>query len=48
MSLIFFILQGKTPKEIHAILAETLGENVPSYATVKIWVALSSKHVATN
>jgi hypothetical protein len=25
--------------EIHAILAETLGEHAPSYATVKIWVA---------
>ena len=31
--------QGKTPKEIHAILAETLGEHTPSYATVKNWVA---------
>jgi len=28
-------LQGKSPKEIHAILTETLGEHVPSYATVK-------------
>ena len=26
-------------KEIHAILIETLGEHVPSYATVKNWVA---------
>jgi len=32
-------LQGKAPKEIHAILKETLGEHVPSYATVKNWVA---------
>ena len=31
-------LQGKTPKEIHAILIETLGENAPSYAFKK-WVA---------
>jgi hypothetical protein len=31
-------LQGKAPKEIHAILTETLGENAPSYATVKNWV----------
>ena len=31
----FFFLQGKTPKEIHAILRETLGEHAPSYATVK-------------
>jgi len=32
-------LQGKTRKEIHAILTETLGEYGPSYATVKNWVA---------
>jgi len=31
--------QGKAPKEIHAILTETLGEHAPSYATVKNWVA---------
>jgi len=36
----FFFLQGKAPKEIHAILTETLGEHAPSYATVKNWVAL--------
>ena len=37
---VFFIpLQGKAPKEIHAILIETLGENAPSYATFKNWVA---------
>jgi len=35
----FFFLQGKAPKEIHAILTETLGENVPSYVNVKNWVA---------
>ena len=35
----FFFLQGKVPKEIHAILTETLGEHAPSYATVKNWVA---------
>ena len=35
----FFFLQGKAPKEIHAILKETLGEHAPSYATVKNWVA---------
>ena len=33
-----FFLQGKAPKEIHAILIETLGEHAPSYATVKNWV----------
>jgi len=35
----FFFLQGKAPKEIHAILTQTLGENTPLYATVKNWVA---------
>ena len=34
-----FILQGKAPREIQAILIETLGENAPSYATVTNWVA---------
>jgi len=34
-----FPLQGKVPKEIHAILTETLEELAPSYATVKNWVA---------
>ena len=36
---VYFFLQGKTQKEIHAILIETLGEHVPLYATVKNWVA---------
>jgi len=35
----FFFLQGNAPKEIHAIVTETLGEHTPSYATVKNWVA---------
>jgi len=35
----FFFLQGKAPKEIHAILKETFGEHAPSSATVKNWVA---------
>ena len=34
----FFFLQGKAPKESHAILIETLGEHASSYATVKNWV----------
>jgi len=34
-----FFLQGKAPKEIHAILKETLGEHASSYTTVKNWVA---------
>jgi len=33
-----FFLQGKAPREIHAILTETLGEHAQSYATVKNWV----------
>jgi len=32
-------LQGKAPKEIHAILIETLGEHAPFYATIENWVA---------
>jgi hypothetical protein len=35
----FFLLQGKAPKETHAILTETFGEHAPTYATVKNWVA---------
>jgi len=31
----FFFLQGKAPKEIHAILTETLGEHAPLYATIE-------------
>jgi hypothetical protein len=34
-----FSLQGKAPKEIHAILVETLKEHAPSCATVKNLVA---------
>jgi len=32
-------LQGKAPKEIHAILTETLGEKSPSFTIVKKWMA---------
>jgi len=32
---LFFFLQGKAPREIHAILTETLGEHAPLCATVK-------------
>ena len=35
----FSFLEGKAPKEIHAILTETLGEHAPSYAIIKSWVA---------
>jgi len=37
--LVFFFLQGKAPKKIHAIPLETLGEHAPSYTTVRNWVA---------
>jgi len=40
---VLFFLQGKAPKEIHAILKEILGEHAPLYATVKIWVAQSKR-----
>ena len=36
---IFYFLQGKARKEIHAILTETLGEHAPSCASVENWVA---------
>ena len=35
----FFFLQDNAPKEIHAILTETLGEYAPSYAAIKNCVA---------
>jgi len=35
----FSSLQGKAPKESHAILKELFGEHAPPYATVKNWVA---------
>jgi hypothetical protein len=39
----FFFLQGKAPKETHAILTEKLGEHAPSYATVKTgWPSLNA------
>jgi len=34
-----FFLQGKGPKDIHAILTETLGEHATLYATVINWMA---------
>jgi hypothetical protein len=37
--IIFFLLQGKPPKEFHAIITETLGEHAPSYTNFKNWVA---------
>ena len=43
----FFFLQGKALKEIHVILRETLGEQAPSYATVKNWVAEFKRDFST-
>jgi len=43
----FFFLQGKAPKEIHAILIETLGEHAPSYATFKNWVTQFKRDFST-
>ena len=40
----FFFLQGKAPKEIHAILTETLGKHAPPYAIVKNWLAQFKPH----
>jgi len=38
----FCFLQGNAPKEIHAILTETLGEHAPSYAPPKTgWPSLN-------
>jgi len=36
---VFFFLQGKVLKDIHAILSETLGEHASSYPIIKNWVA---------
>jgi len=44
---VLFFLQGKAPKEIHAILTETLREHAPSHATVENWVthrAFATQH----
>jgi len=34
----FFLLKGKAPKEIHAILTEILGKHASSYAIATNWV----------
>ena len=36
---LFFSCKGKVLKEFHATLTEIIGEDAPSYATVKNWVA---------
>jgi len=43
----FFFLQGRAPKEIHAILTETLGEHAPLYS-VKHWVAQFKRDFSTS
>jgi len=43
----FFFQQGKTPKEIHAILKETLGEHASWHATVRNWVAQFKRGVSS-
>jgi hypothetical protein len=35
-AVIFFFLQDKAPKDIHAIQTETLGEHAPSYVRQKL------------
>jgi len=35
------------PKEIHAILTETLGKHAPSYTTIKNWVAQFKRDFST-
>jgi len=40
-------LQAKAPKEIHAILIETLREHVSSYATANNWVAQFKRDFST-
>ena len=44
---VFFSLQAKAPKEIHAILIETLREHVSSYATANNWVAQFKRDFST-
>ena len=41
----FPTVQGKSLKEIHAILTETIGERAPSYATVKNWLSSSNMEI---
>ena len=40
-------MQGKAQKENHAILLESLGEHVPSYATVKNWATQFKRDFST-
>nr|XP_060623585.1 histone-lysine N-methyltransferase SETMAR-like isoform X2 [Anolis sagrei ordinatus] len=45
----FLFLQGKSAKDIHGDMLQTLGDQCPSYSTVKNWVAkFKTGHVSTN
>jgi histone-lysine N-methyltransferase SETMAR len=35
----FLFLQGKSAKDIHTEMSQTLGEKCPSYSTVKTWIS---------
>lgn len=35
----FLFLQGKSAKDIHTEMSQTLGEKGPSYSTVKTWIS---------
>jgi hypothetical protein len=43
----FFFLQGKAPKEIHAILTEALGKYATSYASYKAGCSSSNVLIFT-
>ena len=42
---VFFPLQGKARKKIHAILTETSGGHAPSYATVVFLFVTQNEHL---
>ncbi|KAM4029265.1 protein GVQW3 [Anomaloglossus baeobatrachus] len=45
----FLFLQGKSAKDIHGEMWQTLGDQCPSYSTVKNWVAkFKTGHFSTN
>lgn len=45
----FLFLQGKSAKDIHGDMLQTLGDQCPSYSTVKNWVAkFKTGHFSTN
>ncbi|KAG9463544.1 hypothetical protein GDO78_021536 [Eleutherodactylus coqui] len=45
----FLFLQGKSAKDIHGDMSQTLGDQCPSYSPVKYWDAkLKTGHFSTN